>query len=36
MNVSLSALNTACAVTGSTFVCFDIPPSVPPHAPALI
>ena len=36
MNVSLAALNTACAVVSSTFVGFDFPPINPPHAPAAI
>jgi hypothetical protein len=36
MKVSLAALNTACAVASSTFVGFDMPPIVPPHAPAAI
>jgi hypothetical protein len=36
MKVSLAALNTACAVGSSAFVSFDIPPLVPPHAPAVI
>lgn len=35
MKVSLVALNTACAVASSAFVGFDIPPIVPPHAPAV-
>jgi hypothetical protein len=35
MKVSLVALNAACAVTSSAFVSFDIPPLVPPHAPAV-
>jgi hypothetical protein len=35
MKVSLSALNTACAVASSTFAGFDYPPVVPPHAPAV-
>jgi hypothetical protein len=36
MKVSLAALNTACAVASSTFAGFDLPPIVPPHAPAVI
>jgi hypothetical protein len=36
MKISLAALNTACAVASSTFVGFDMPPIVPPHAPAVI
>jgi hypothetical protein len=36
MKISLAALNTACALTSSTFVGFDMPPIVPPHAPAVI
>jgi hypothetical protein len=34
MNVSLVALNAACAVATSTIGSFDYPPIVPPHAPA--
>lgn len=36
MKISLAALNTACAVTSSTFVGFDMPPVLPPHSPAAI
>ena len=36
MKVSLVALNTPCAVASSAFAGFDIPPIVPPHAPAVI
>jgi hypothetical protein len=36
MKISLAALNTACVVASSTFVGFDMPPIVPPHAPAVI
>jgi hypothetical protein len=36
MKVSLVALNTACAVASSAFIGFDLPPIVPPHAPAVI
>jgi hypothetical protein len=36
MKFSLVALNTACAVASSAFVSFDVPPLVPPHAPAVI
>jgi hypothetical protein len=35
MNVSLAALNTACAVASSAFVGFDVPPIVPPHSPLM-
>jgi hypothetical protein len=35
MKVSLSALNSACAAARSAFVSFDVPPSLPPHAPAV-
>ncbi len=36
MKVSLAALNTACALPSSAFVGFDVPPLIPPHAPAVI
>jgi hypothetical protein len=34
MKVSLVALNTAYTVASSVFVGFDVPPILPPHAPA--
>ena len=36
MKFSLAALNTACAVASSTFAGFDVPPILPPHAPATV